>query len=142
MFFTSALHRGFWLFFNSNSEVAASIDGIAFGADVTDFAALHAAALDAHERLGGLSLLFNNAGGSSMAAIHDWDLAEWQRIITLNLTGVFHLHLEGPDLILPRTVRAQHLAGLYDDHIFQDGDRRDAHRLCATRAMERALGTA
>ena len=24
-----------------------------------------------------------------MAAIHDWDLAEWQRIVTLNLTGVF-----------------------------------------------------
>ena len=25
-----------------------------------------------------------------MAAIHDWELAEWQRIVTLNLTGVFH----------------------------------------------------
>ena len=71
-------------------EVARSIDGIAFGVDVTDYDALHAAALDAHSRLGGLTLLFNNAGGSSMAAIHDWDLAEWQRIVTLNLTGVFH----------------------------------------------------
>ena len=72
------------------AEVAVSIDGIAFGVDVTDFEALHAAALDAHQQLGGLTLLFNNAGGSSMAAIHDWDLAEWQRIVTLNLTGVFH----------------------------------------------------
>jgi len=72
------------------AEVAGSIDGIAFGADVTDFAALHAAALDAHQKFGGLTLLYNNAGGSSMAAIHDWDLAEWQRIVTLNLTGVFH----------------------------------------------------
>ena len=71
-------------------EVAESIDGIAYAVDVTDFDALHAAALDAHEQLGGLTLLYNNAGGSSMAAIHDWDLAEWQRIVTLNLTGVFH----------------------------------------------------
>jgi NAD(P)-dependent dehydrogenase (short-subunit alcohol dehydrogenase family) len=72
------------------AEVAASIDGIAFGVDVTDFAALQAAALDAHAQLGGLTLLFNNAGGSSMAAIHEWELAEWNRIVTLNLTGVFH----------------------------------------------------
>jgi NAD(P)-dependent dehydrogenase (short-subunit alcohol dehydrogenase family) len=72
------------------AAVARSIDGIPFGVDVTDFAALQAAAIEAHERLGGLRLLFNNAGGSSMAAIHDWDLGEWQRIVTLNLTGVFH----------------------------------------------------
>ena len=72
------------------AEVAASIDGIACGVDVTDFAAVHAAALDADRRLGGLTLLFNNAGGSSMAGIHEWELAEWQRIVTLNLTGVFH----------------------------------------------------
>ena len=71
-------------------EVARAVDGIAYPVDVTDFAALHAAALAAHEELGGLTLLFNNAGGSSMAAIHEWDLAEWQRIVTLNLTGVFH----------------------------------------------------
>jgi NAD(P)-dependent dehydrogenase (short-subunit alcohol dehydrogenase family) len=71
-------------------EVAQSIDGVAFAVDVTDFAALRAAALDAHDQLGGLTLLYNNAGGSSMAAIHDWELAEWQRIVTLNLTGVFH----------------------------------------------------
>lgn len=72
------------------NEVARSIDGIAFAVDVTDFAAVQAAARDAHEQLGGLTLLYNNAGGSSMAAIHEWDLAEWQRIVNLNLTGVFH----------------------------------------------------
>jgi NAD(P)-dependent dehydrogenase (short-subunit alcohol dehydrogenase family) len=72
------------------AEVAGPINGIALGVDVTDYDAMHAAALDANEQLGGLTLLFNNAGGSSLAAIHDWDLAEWQRIVTLNLTGVFH----------------------------------------------------
>ena len=70
--------------------IASEIDGIAYGVDVTDFEALNAAALDAHAQLGGLTLLYNNAGGSSMSEIHNWDLAEWQRIVTLNLTGVFH----------------------------------------------------
>jgi NAD(P)-dependent dehydrogenase (short-subunit alcohol dehydrogenase family) len=71
-------------------EVAQSIEGVAYGVDVTDFDALATAAADAHEQLGGLTLLFNNAGGSSMAAVHDYELDEWQRIVTLNLTGVFH----------------------------------------------------
>lgn len=71
-------------------EVAQSIDGLAYGVDVTDFDAVAQAAADAHEQLGGLTLLFNNAGGSSMAAVHDYELDEWQRVVTLNLTGVFH----------------------------------------------------
>jgi len=71
-------------------KVAGEIGGIALAADVTDYDALHAAALDAHRELGGLTLLYNNAGGSSMARIHEWDLAEWNRIVNLNLTGVFH----------------------------------------------------
>src|SRR4029079_1664180 len=71
-------------------EVAQSIDGIASRLDAPDHAALTATATDANEQLGGLTLLFNNAGGSSMAAVHDYELDEWQRIVTLNLTGVFH----------------------------------------------------
>jgi len=71
-------------------DVAQSIDGIAYAADVTDFDSLASAATDANERLGGLTVLFNNAGGSSMAAVHDYALDEWQRVVTLNLTGVFH----------------------------------------------------
>jgi NAD(P)-dependent dehydrogenase (short-subunit alcohol dehydrogenase family) len=71
-------------------EVAQSIDGIAYAVDVTDFDALARAAADADAQLDGLTLLFNNAGGSSMAALHDYELDEWDRIVTLNLTGVFH----------------------------------------------------
>src|SRR5690242_10035538 len=70
--------------------VADEIDGVAYAVDVTDFEAMRDAARDAHDQLGGLTLLFNNAGGSSMSEIHDWELAEWHRIVTLNLTGVFH----------------------------------------------------
>src|SRR6266849_542901 len=42
------------------------------------------------KELDGLSLLYNNAGGSNLANVHEWALDEWRRIIDLNLTGVFH----------------------------------------------------
>jgi NAD(P)-dependent dehydrogenase (short-subunit alcohol dehydrogenase family) len=70
--------------------VAAEIDGLAYGVDVTDYDALEAACQDAADQMGGLTTLFNNAGASSMSAVHQWDLAEWERIVRLNLSGVFH----------------------------------------------------
>jgi NAD(P)-dependent dehydrogenase (short-subunit alcohol dehydrogenase family) len=70
--------------------VAADIDGIAYAVDVTDYEALAEAARDADAQLGGLTTVFNNAGGSNLSPIHDYDVAEWTRIVTLNLTGVFH----------------------------------------------------
>jgi NAD(P)-dependent dehydrogenase (short-subunit alcohol dehydrogenase family) len=72
------------------ARVAAEVGGIARAVDVTDYSALERAVHDAHEAMGGLSLLFNNAGGSNMARVHDWSLDEWDRIVRLNLTGVFH----------------------------------------------------
>ena len=72
------------------TTVADEIDGLAYRVDVTDYAALDAAVTDAAARLGGLTTLFNNAGGSNMARLHEWDLDEWNQIIALNLTGVFH----------------------------------------------------
>jgi NAD(P)-dependent dehydrogenase (short-subunit alcohol dehydrogenase family) len=84
--------------------VAAEVEGLAYAVDVTDYPALEGAARDAARRLGGLSLLFNNAGASGMSRIHDLDLGEWERVVRLNLTGVFHgfkacvpLMLEGGD---------------------------------------------
>ena len=46
--------------------VANEIDGFAYAVDVTDHDALARAADDAASRLGGLSLLFNNAGVGGM----------------------------------------------------------------------------
>jgi NAD(P)-dependent dehydrogenase (short-subunit alcohol dehydrogenase family) len=69
--------------------VAGTIEGIAYAVDVTDAAALDTAIRDAAGRLGGVSTLFNNAGGSNMAPVHGWDPEEWDRIVRLNLTGVF-----------------------------------------------------
>ena len=70
--------------------VAKEVDGHAYQVDVTDYAALETAIRDAHQQMGGLTTLFNNAGNSNMAQIHEWDLDEWDRVVRLNLTGVFH----------------------------------------------------
>jgi meso-butanediol dehydrogenase/(S,S)-butanediol dehydrogenase/diacetyl reductase len=69
---------------------AAEVDGLAFAVDVTDAGALRDAVDEAASSLGGLSLLFNNAGGSTMAPLAEWDPGEWDRIVGLNLTGVFN----------------------------------------------------
>jgi NAD(P)-dependent dehydrogenase (short-subunit alcohol dehydrogenase family) len=81
-------------------EVAADVDGHAYGVDVTDYDALAGAFADAAAQLGGLTTIFNNAGSSSMAAVHRWDLDEWDRIVRLNLTGVLHGFRAGVPLLL------------------------------------------
>ncbi len=72
------------------SAVAGEVDGVAYVADVTDYDALAAAVDDAAAKLDGLSLLFNNAGASTIHRIHEWPLDEWNQFVALNLTGVFH----------------------------------------------------
>jgi NAD(P)-dependent dehydrogenase (short-subunit alcohol dehydrogenase family) len=69
---------------------AKEIDGIALAVDVTDAEALRGAVDAAADHLGGVSILVNNAGGSTMVGLAEWDLTEWDRIVRLNLTGVFN----------------------------------------------------
>jgi len=57
-------------------------------------------AYEADEQLGGLTTIFNNAGGSTISPIHGYDEAEWDRIVRLNLTGVFHGFKAGAPLLL------------------------------------------
>ena len=45
---------------------------------------------DAASKLDGLSTVFNNAGASNLSQVHDWPVEEWDRIVRLNLGGVFH----------------------------------------------------
>lgn len=70
--------------------VAKEIEGLAYAVDVTDYAALEAAATDAASKLGGLSALYNNAGGSNIANVHEYAIEEWERIVRLNLVAVFY----------------------------------------------------
>lgn len=71
-------------------KVAAEVGGMALAVDVTDAEALRRAVDGAAAELGGLSILVNNAGGSTMQGLADWSPAEWDRIVRLNLTGVWN----------------------------------------------------
>ncbi len=57
--------------------------------DVGDVEAVRAAVDDAAAQLGGLSIIYNNAGTSAFNRLHELDLAEWDRVLRVNLTGVW-----------------------------------------------------
>lgn len=59
-------------------------------ADVGDYAQVHALIADIARRLGGLHGAFNNAGiEGPTAKILDVSMHDWERVIRVNLTGVF-----------------------------------------------------
>ena len=57
--------------------------------DVTDNAAVHAAMQAAEQALGPIHILVNNAGQASSASFEKTDLAIWQSMININLTGTY-----------------------------------------------------
>ncbi|MGH3678056.1 MAG: SDR family oxidoreductase [Mycobacterium sp.] len=57
--------------------------------DVTQPDQWASAVATAIDEFGGLHVLVNNAGILNVGLIEDYDLTEWQRILDINLTGVF-----------------------------------------------------
>lgn len=62
---------------------------LGFEADVTDPDGLREAVDSAAAAMGGITTLFNNAGIGNMSRLHEWDPAEWNRVVGVNLTGVY-----------------------------------------------------
>ncbi len=69
--------------------VAKEIDGFAFGVDVGNPDEMRDVVDAAVAELGGLSLLYNNAGTSGFGRLEDIEPAEWERVLRVNLTGVY-----------------------------------------------------
>ncbi|MFO1364340.1 MAG: SDR family oxidoreductase [Burkholderiales bacterium] len=61
----------------------------AVGVDVTDEASVRSAFAAVRERFGRIDILVNNAGQAESAPLARTDLALWQRMLAVNLTGVF-----------------------------------------------------
>ena len=74
----------------SATETADRIGGTAIALDVTDADACEDAALQLASAQGPVSILVNNAGIVQNAPALSVDLADWRRVIDVNLHGVFH----------------------------------------------------
>lgn len=73
-------------------ETAAKATGethVAAGFDVTDPSVIEARLAEAQRRFGPVSILINNAGEAPSAPFHKTDLALWNRVLSVDLTGVF-----------------------------------------------------
>lgn len=72
------------------THVAAEVDGVAFTADVASPAACSTAITAAADALGGLTVLFNNAGIGAARPLHEYSDRAWAKIVGVNLAGTFH----------------------------------------------------
>ncbi len=70
-------------------RVATEVGGTAHVTDVSDPDGMRHAFDAAAAAMGGISVLFNNAGIGGMSPLHEWDPAEWNRLVSVNLTGVY-----------------------------------------------------
>jgi len=71
--------------------VANEVGGHGFGVDVADWDSVDAGVASAVHALGGLSIVFNNAGIGGLSPLHEYPLDEWLRVIGVDLTGAWHV---------------------------------------------------
>lgn len=57
--------------------------------DITDEPACQNAIRSAVDKFGGLDVLINNAGIEIVAPIHEMELRDWNKVLNVNLTGMF-----------------------------------------------------
>jgi NAD(P)-dependent dehydrogenase (short-subunit alcohol dehydrogenase family) len=69
--------------------VAKELDAPHFAVDVGDAEAMRQAVDAAATELGGLSIIYNNAGTAAFNKLHELEPAEWDRVLRVNLTGVW-----------------------------------------------------
>jgi NAD(P)-dependent dehydrogenase (short-subunit alcohol dehydrogenase family) len=74
------------------SEVATALGNtsLALVADVAEAEAVQAAFDEAAGVFGGIDILVNNAGTGAVKALHRYSDNEWNRLVQVNLTGVFN----------------------------------------------------
>ena len=79
--------------------------------DVTDETKVHSGVAAARNAFGPVDVLVNNAGEAPSAPLARTDLATWQRVLAVNLTGTFLVTREVvPDMIAKRAGRVINIA--------------------------------
>jgi len=74
----------------ATAKAAEDFGGVAVAADVRDAAAVEAATARAADQLGGLDLVFANAGAGQVAPLAAFAPADVERLVAVNLLGVYH----------------------------------------------------
>jgi NAD(P)-dependent dehydrogenase (short-subunit alcohol dehydrogenase family) len=72
------------------AATAKEVGGDGFAVDVSDADAMSATVGQAAEKMGGLTIIFNNAGIGMLGPLHEYGPELWDRIIRVNLGGVFN----------------------------------------------------
>ena len=68
-------------------------DGMGITLDICDQEAVERAARETHEKAGPVSILVNSAGiAGPTAALADYPVDAWHRVIDINLNGTFHVN--------------------------------------------------
>jgi NAD(P)-dependent dehydrogenase (short-subunit alcohol dehydrogenase family) len=75
---------------DATAKAAADFGGVAVAADVRDAAAVATAVAGAAEALGGLDLVFVNAGAGQVAPLAEFAPADVERLVAVNLLGAYH----------------------------------------------------
>lgn len=83
------------------ASAAARIGAEAMAFDVTDSAVARAALDDIARRHGRLDILVNNAGIQHRRPVTDWEDADFDRVVSLNLSSCFKLSRDAVRLMLP-----------------------------------------
>src|SRR5699024_11234145 len=72
-------------------------------ADVGNRSEVDSAVADLKEKLGTIDILINNAGISKFGGFLELETEEWEKIIKVNLLGVYYMH----SAVLPTMVEQQ-----------------------------------
>ena len=67
--------------------------------DITDHGKVEAAMAEVTGQFGGIHNLINNAGVMLLGSVEGWDIAQWQRMIDVNLLGLLYCTREALPLI-------------------------------------------
>lgn len=78
--------------------------------DVRDAAAVQALADDVYRDLGPVRLLVNNAGVEQFGYLWDTPVSNWQRVVDINISGVFH----GIKAFLPKMMATEEPAWVWN----------------------------
>ena len=88
------------------AKLAGAETAVIDGFDVADPEKIAAGIAAAHSKFGPIDILINNAGEAPSAAFLETDLSLWNRVIAVNLTGVFAVTQQVlPDMLAKRAGR-------------------------------------